>query len=132
MSLERTAALLIAHGSRRKDANDDLVHLADEVKRRGRYDLVEIAYLEVTPPTIADGGRACARAGATRVLMLPYFLSAGNHVTEDLERHRRDLSVEFPATEFVLCAPLGLHPLIVDVVCERLEQGRDRLAQPAC
>ncbi len=32
-----------------------------------------LAYLELTPPTIAEGGRACVQRGATRVLMMPYI-----------------------------------------------------------
>ena len=123
MSGERTAVLLIAHGSRRKEANDDLVRLAEMVRARNEYDVVEIAYLEVVVPTIPDGGWACVASGATRVLMLPFFLSAGSHVTEDLERHRREMEDEYAPVRFELCKPLGLHPQLVDVVFARLGEG---------
>jgi len=119
---EQTAALLIAHGSRRPEANADLVQLANALLARGSYPIVEVAFLEIAEPTIPQGARKCTDRGATRVLMLPYFLSAGNHVVEDLERHRRELAEESPAIEFRLCPPLGLHPLLVDVVLARLEE----------
>ena len=119
---ERTAVLLIAHGSRRPEANADLAQVAEAVLARGPYLIVEVAYLEIAEPTIPQGARNCVDRGAERVLMLPYFLSAGNHVVEDLERHRRDLSEESPEIEFRLCGPLGLHPLMVDVVLARLEE----------
>ncbi len=114
------AALLIAHGSRRPEANADLARLAELVRARGVYPIVEIAYLELASPTIPDGARACVSQGATEVRMLPYFLSAGAHVTEDLERFRRELSAEHDPVAFRLCAPLGLHPKVVDVVMDRL------------
>lgn len=117
-----TAVLLIAHGSRRASANDDLVRLADILRRLGSYPIVEVAYLELVEPDIRAGGRRCVERGAAVVRMLPYFLSAGEHVVGDLEKHRSELAAEFPQVKFQLCPPLGLHPLIVDIVMERLEQ----------
>lgn len=118
---KNTAALLIAHGSRRAEANADLERLAEAVRARGEYPIVEIAYLEIADPDIPTGGRACVERGARRVLMLPYFLSAGAHVVDDLDRHCRELNAEFPEVTFHVCPPLGLHPKIVDVVVERLK-----------
>lgn len=118
------AVLLIAHGSRRSAANHDLVLLADEIRRIGRYSIIEVSYLELTEPTIDQGGRSCVAVGATEVLMMPYFLSAGVHVVEDLQKHRCQLAEEFPNTQFQLCPPLGLHPLMAEIVLARLEEGQ--------
>ena len=117
------AALLIAHGSRRPEANADLVRLAESVRAAGRCDFVEIAYLELAEPDIPAGAAACVANGATEVRMLPYFLSTGRHVAEDLEAHRRDFAARYPGVRFALCPPLGLHPKVVEVVLERLEEG---------
>lgn len=114
------AVLLIAHGSRRPEANDDLSKLAEILRRRGTCPIVEIAYLELAVPDIPAGAARCVAQGARRVRMLPYFLSAGAHVTQDLERHRGELTQAHPGTAFELCAPIGLHPLIVDIVLDRL------------
>lgn len=120
---DKTAVLLIAHGSRRDEANRDLARLAEQVRVREEYALVEIAYLELADPTIPQGARRCVEQGARTVLMLPYFLSAGSHVSEDLERFRRECEAEYPGVPFRLCPPLGLHPLLVDVVFARLAEG---------
>jgi sirohydrochlorin ferrochelatase len=116
----RTAVLLIAHGSRRAEANDDLVRLGQFVADRGGYEIVEASYLEIADPSIAAGGRTCVEKGATRVLMLPYFLSAGVHVVNDLKTQQNLLAAEFPDVEFILCPHLGLHPLMAEIVLERL------------
>ncbi|MDZ4687208.1 MAG: CbiX/SirB N-terminal domain-containing protein [Planctomycetaceae bacterium] len=118
-----TAVLLIAHGSRRVEANADLEELARRVTEQGGYAIVEVSYLELATPTIADGGRRCVSRGASRVLMLPYFLSAGRHVTEHLLEHQRQLAEEFPAVAFQPCPPLGLHPLMTQIVLDRLTQS---------
>lgn len=115
--------MLIAHGSRRAEANQDLVKLAELISAKGMYAFVEVSYLEITSPTILEAGRTCVTRGATRVLMLPYFLSAGVHVVMDLESFRQKLTDEFPHVEFVLCPHLGLHPLMADIVMDRLTTG---------
>ena len=120
-----TAVLLIAHGSRRQEANDDLLRLADAVRKRDRYLMVEVAYLEIADPTIPEGARRCIEQGACQILMLPYFLSAGAHVVNDLQRHQRELASEFPNVSIELCRPLGLHPLLIEVVLQRLEEISD-------
>ncbi|QDU38957.1 Sirohydrochlorin cobaltochelatase [Maioricimonas rarisocia] len=118
----RTAILLIAHGSRRAEANRDLVHVQEQVRARRPKDVVEIAYLELTSPTIPDGARRCVEQGAGEVRMLPYFLSSGAHVAQDLEQFRREFEVEWPEVTFRLCPPLGLHPLMIEVLMERLNE----------
>jgi sirohydrochlorin ferrochelatase len=84
--------------------------------------VVEVAYLEIADPTIPEGARRCLEQGACRVLMLPYFLSAGAHVVNDLKRHQRELASAFPEVSIELCRPLELHPLLIEVVLLRLDE----------
>ena len=49
-----TALLLIAHGSRYPAANADLHHVAEGLRGRG-HGIVVASFLELAPPTIADG-----------------------------------------------------------------------------
>lgn len=118
-----SAILLIAHGSRRPEANHDLVEVANSVSARRPEEIVEIAYLELAEPDIPAGARRCVERGATAVRMLPYFLSAGAHVQEDLAGFRDRFRAEYPGVTFECCPPLGLHPGIVDVLLERLAEG---------
>ena len=117
-----TALLLIAHGSRRAEANAVLEHFADALRRRGPYPIVEIAFLELATPTIAEGGARCAAAGAERILMLPFFLSGGVHVREDLEAARQEMAGRH-GVPVLLAEPLGRHPLLVDILLERARQA---------
>ena len=48
------ALLLIAHGSRNKEANEDLVHLAKRLVSR-ELQIVEPSYLELAEPEIETG-----------------------------------------------------------------------------
>jgi sirohydrochlorin ferrochelatase len=117
------AVLLIAHGSRRAEANDDLVRLAELLRPRIPQAIVEIAYLELNEPTIPQGLEHCVRQKATEIRMLPYFLSAGAHVTEDLEAFRGAFQTVHPEIRCRLCPPLGLHPMLIDVLLDRLAEA---------
>jgi len=114
-----TALLLIAHGSRQEEANADLHHVVLEMRRRGRYAVVEACFLELAEPDIAAGGQRCVEQGAKRVILLPYFLSAGVHVRRDLTAARDLLAARFPQSAFLLAEPLGRHPLLLEVVADR-------------
>ena len=120
------AALLIAHGSRRAEANADLHRLAELVAARDAVPIVEPAFLELAEPDIPAGAARCVERGATRVRMLPYFLSMGVHVADDLEEHRAAFAARYPHVTFTVCPPLGLHPKLVEVVFERLAEGAGR------
>jgi len=121
----KTAVLLMAHGSRRAEANEDLIRLAELIRQQSHYGFVEVSYLELAKPSIPAGVQQCVELGACSVLMMPYFLSAGSHVTADLERIRNEVADQFPAVEFKLCEPVGLHPLMVEIVLDRLKNAAD-------
>ena len=122
MPERRTALLLIAHGSRRPEANADLEYVAAALAERGRYPVVQVSYLELAEPSIDAGGALCIGLGATDVILLPYFLSPGKHVVEDLAAARDRLATRFPAVRFVLAEPLGRHPLLLDVLEHRARE----------
>jgi len=78
--------LLVAHGSRRAESNNEIGELATRLAgiARDHFDGVMYAYLELAEPSIPDGIEACVEAGASEVVVMPYFLAAGRHVQEDI------------------------------------------------
>lgn len=118
-----TALLLIAHGSRRAEANADLEYLAEQL--RGEFTIVQPSYLELCEPGIVAGGALCVEAGAKRVVLLPYFLSAGVHVVRDLTAARNELASRFEGVRFLLAEPLGRHPLMTQMVVERAKEAME-------
>ena len=79
---------LIAHGSRRRESNDEVRALAMALEERAGSELggVRCGFLELAEPSIPDAIAECVAGGASEVLVLPYFLSAGRHVVEDIPR----------------------------------------------
>jgi sirohydrochlorin ferrochelatase len=120
-----TALLLIAHGSRQPEANADLHHLVAAMRRHSGYAIVEAAFLELARPTMEEGGAACVAAGAGRVILVPYFLSAGTHVRRDLAALRQCLAERFAGVEFLLAEPLGRHPSLLQIVTDRAREAEN-------
>jgi len=72
------ALLLVAHGSRRKQSNDEVAHLAEKLKNNcgEQYDIVKPAFLELSDVLIPEGIEQCIAEGATSITVLPYFLNS--------------------------------------------------------
>ncbi len=119
---DRTAILLIAHGSRQQSANDDLHELAARLSAQRTFSIVEPCFLELAEPELLAGGHRCVALGATRVLMIPYFLSDGVHLRRDLTAARDELNRRHPDVQFILGSPLGPHPLLDELVADRIRE----------
>jgi sirohydrochlorin ferrochelatase len=80
------ALLLIAHGSRRKQSNEEVMVLADKLKKNcsEQYGIVHAGFLELADTLIPDGIKQCVDDGATEIIVLPYFLNSGTHVVKDI------------------------------------------------
>jgi len=112
------ALLIVAHGSRRVSSNDEVRDLAARVGELagGRFDQVQAAFLELAEPSIPDGIQACIDAGADEVVVMPYFLSAGRHVSEDIPAEVARKQCEHPQVAIRLADYLGAQPGIADLL----------------
>ena len=110
--------LLVAHGSRRAESNDEVRQLARQLEGQGNgeFGLVACAFLELAEPSIPDGLRAAIRAGAREITVLPYFLSAGRHVVTDIPAEVNIIRAESPQLEIVLAPYLGASPGVLDLL----------------
>ncbi|MFW2389024.1 MAG: CbiX/SirB N-terminal domain-containing protein [Polyangiales bacterium] len=125
------AILLIDHGSRRAQANALLHEVASLVKARlGAEAIVEPAHMEIAQPTIADGFARCIEQGATTIVVHPFMLAPGRHVTEDLPRLIAEAAAAHDGVSFSLAAPLGSHSGVIDAVIERCEDAVAELSKP--
>ena len=80
------ALVLIAHGSRRKASNEEIITLSRQISKELNHEfpIIEAGFLELAEPLIPDAISSCVQQGATEVCIVPYFLSAGRHVQEDV------------------------------------------------
>jgi sirohydrochlorin ferrochelatase len=103
--------LLIAHGSRRKASNEEVRELARRIEGMDQspYARVIPAFLELAEPDIPTGVALCEEAGAKDVIVIPYFLSAGRHVAEDIPRELEAAAKAHPKLVIRLAEHIGQH-----------------------
>ena len=121
------ALLLIAHGSRRESANDEVRELAKRVERveKKRYPCVITAFLELASPDIQTGVDLCKRAGATEITVVPYFLAAGRHVVEDIPKALGEAVYRHKSLKIHLAGHIGQHEDI-PILISKASQGEMR------
>lgn len=116
----KRAILLVDHGSRQSQANQTLLSVSELVREQiGEEWVVEIAHMELEPPSIAEGFAACVNQGASEVVVHPYFLAPGRHATLDIARMVEDAATAHPGIVFRVTEPLGVHALLAKLVLMR-------------
>jgi sirohydrochlorin ferrochelatase len=118
----KRAILLVDHGSRRPEANAQLEQLAALVGERVPDTIVRFAHMELATPDIATAIAQCAAAGARELVVHPYFLAPGNHSTHDIPRQVNEAAGRHPGLTVRVSEPLGLHPKLVDVILDRVDE----------
>ncbi len=120
--------ILIGHGSPKKDANNIQIigkMLHNLLHSDCSNDCVKAAYLQFGEPDISTAIRECIEEGAKKIILHPYFLSAGLHVTKDIPEMIKHAQKEYPHVEFIYTEPLGVHEKLVHVALERIHSSNN-------
>ncbi|MDE3181150.1 MAG: CbiX/SirB N-terminal domain-containing protein [Acidobacteriota bacterium] len=118
-----TAIILFAHGSRVEEANERVRALAGRVQNEGGFANVRTAFLEMAEPGLGRAIDEAVRAGARRVVVLPYFLTTGVHLRQDLPELLSRERVAHPEVEFLMTESLEGHPLLASILLERIHEA---------
>ncbi|MFE7169481.1 sirohydrochlorin chelatase [Streptomyces sp. NPDC057616] len=114
--------LLVGRGSTDPDANAE-VHKAARLLWEGRgYAGVETAFVSLAAPDVPSGLDRCARLGARRIVVLPYFLFTGI-LPDRVRRQTEDWAAAHPETEVRSADVIGPEPELLDLVMERYEEA---------
>ena len=114
-----TAVIVFAHGSSVEAANDGVRAMSAEMARRGGFPLVETAFLELAQPALPEAVRAVQARGATRVVVVPFFLTLGIHLRRDLPAIVDEIRGMYDSFAIEIASPLEGHPALVDVMIGR-------------
>ena len=119
------AMLLIAHGSRKQAANDEIRALAERIEAvdGDRFAAVRAAFLEMAEPDIHQGIEDCVAMGATEIVAVPYFLAAGRHVIADVPAEIECARAGHPEVEIRISQYLGQHADLPELVLRCAERS---------
>jgi sirohydrochlorin ferrochelatase len=100
--------LLVAHGSRRAASNEEVKTVVDRLRAaQGGFASIEAAFLELADPSIEDGLATLAGRSARHIVVMPYFLAAGSHVTHDIPEILEVFRVAHPGIHLTLKQHIG-------------------------
>ncbi len=135
------AVVLVGRGSTDPDANADLAKAARLLAdHRGLgtggdpaapLGVVEPAFVSLAPPDVPTALERCARLGARRITVVPYFLFTGV-LPRRLARQAATWARTRPGTTVTVAAEIGADPGVIGVVWERYHEALGGLAVMNC
>lgn len=118
------AVLLVSHGSRVAESNTEIENLAARVAGRiGPDTAVTHAFLEMARPSIAEAIDALVRSGTRRIVLIPYFLSAGRHVAEDIPAIVEEARVRHPGLDIEITGHFGAQERVPELLAGIVKGG---------
>lgn len=108
-----------------------LLEVAALFQRHSGYAIVEPAHMELAEPSLAAAFDRCVARGARLVVIHPYFLLPGRHWKRDIPALAAEAARKHPGVSFLVTAPLGLHPLVAEIMSQRIEHCLSRLGGDA-
>jgi uroporphyrin-III C-methyltransferase len=125
-NLGQHGVMVVGHGSRRAEANEDVREAALCIGKRGGFELVEPAFLEIEHPDISEGFARLVQRGARDITIHPYFLSPGRHTRGDIPVEVSEAASRHPGITYRITEPLSAHRLVIEASVERIVESVDR------
>lgn len=122
---ERVAVILLGHGSRVPDAGRDMQRVAERLREKYGYDLVEVCFMSRLGPHFPETLEKCVRRGARSVLVVPYFLHEGLHIVLDIPEMLQEEARRYPGLQLRFGPGFGFDELLVDLVEKRIGETRN-------
>lgn len=116
--------LIVSHGSRIVQANNDMLHLADEIGQASanRFQFIKHAFLEFVEPSMEDQIEQLVSKGVKEIVILPLFLTKGKHVAKDIPMILGVASQKFQEISFVTSDHLGGFQSLKNIIIDELSR----------
>lgn len=110
--------LIAAHGSRKEASNKEVESLATRLalKLSPSFDRVEHAFLQFADPLLETTLDALASETPHRIVVFPFFIGSGSHITEDIPELVKSAAQTHPSVTFELTNHLGKIQAIDDLI----------------
>ncbi|GGO28041.1 hypothetical protein GCM10011576_53220 [Micromonospora parathelypteridis] len=124
-----TGLVIVGHGTRSAAGVDQFAALVERVRRRGDVGDVEGGFIELSRPPLTDAVGALVARGHRALVALPLVLTAAGHGKGDIPAAMAREQERHPGLSYRYGRPLGPHPLLHDVLEQRIDAalaGADR------
>ena len=81
------------------------------------------AYLQLAKPDLGQSLEKLAKAGCRRIIIIPFFLFVGNHVSRDIPEIIEQEKKKYPDVNFIYTENLGEDSRIADIVADKIREN---------
>ena len=81
------------------------------------------AYLQLAKPDLGQSLERLAKAGCRRIIIIPFFLFVGNHVSRDIPEIIEQEKKKYPDVPFIYTENLGEDSRIADIVADKIREN---------
>lgn len=113
-----TAVILFAHGAKNDRWEKPMRRLADMLSEKLPDCQVSLAFLQFGEPSLPDQIDREIKAGADRIVILPYFLAKGGHLLRDLPKIIEKGKEKHPGVKIEATDPIGEIPEVLETMAD--------------
>jgi len=101
------AVILFGHGARDSRWREPFDRLAELWRQQHAETPVELAFLEMMPPSLEDAVASLSTQGATQITVVPVFFGQGGHLRNDFPLLLDTCRAKFPAVTLSATPAVG-------------------------
>ncbi len=121
--LDEVGLILIGHGSKLPYNRENLEKLAEILRKRSKFQTVEVGFMIRDIPTVAEAIEMLASRGVSKIVLVPAFLAAGVHTTQDIPEliglNEKEPQLSARGIELFYGEPLGCDEHIAEILEEK-------------
>jgi sirohydrochlorin ferrochelatase len=119
----KKAVIILGHGSRGVGNDTALIRIAENLQRSGA-EIIEYAFLQYAQPTADAALDRCITRGAKEIVIVPFFMQEGTHVTRDIPDFLDKARAQHPDCDIRLTDYVGAHPLMTQIVMDLVGKAK--------
>ena len=85
-AMDKVGLILIGHGSKLPHNQENLEKLAEILRQKSEFKIVEIAFMIRNTPTIPQAIDALVKRNLREIVLIPVFLAPGVHTTQESQK----------------------------------------------
>lgn len=117
--------LILAHGSRAKEADTTLNKIVEKMSRLMEGCLVQKANMEFSKPNLLEGLEYLVEKGVKQVIIVPLFLFKGRHIQHDIPALVSKAREKFPKTNIKIAKHIDADDRLVEILANRAREAMD-------
>ncbi|MCP8316449.1 MAG: sirohydrochlorin nickelochelatase [archaeon] len=121
--MDEVGLVLIGHGSKLPHNRENLEKLADILRKRSRFKIVEASFMVRDRPKIPEAIESIAEQGVKKIVLIPTFLAHGVHTEQEIPEilglKGEESMLKAQGVEIIYGEPLGSDERIAEIIEEK-------------